>query len=193
MALLLQDRAGRICHSRHRSSSEIKAILPVGRHSVTSAYRVLRFGIIQHVADAKNPFDISALAPRLPGYSPAPDIWNSPTVTSETNHASEFRKRLLGWIGDFSDKLDETHEVGVRLVSFGQAVVFYLIDIGFWNPSLISFSGVMSDGSPVELIQHVSQISVLLMRLPREDPSKPKRLMGFSGEEPRSAESDDGK
>ena len=57
--------------------------------------------------------------------------------------------------------------------------MFSLSDIGFWNPSLITFRGVTDDGSPVELIQHVTQISVLLMKLPRKDPSKPKRPIGF--------------
>jgi hypothetical protein len=79
----------------------------------------------------------------------------------------------------FDATLDQEHEVGVRLVSFGQTVVFHLDDIGFWNPSLICFKGVTDDGSPVELIQHASQISVLLMKLCRKDPSKPKRRIGF--------------
>jgi hypothetical protein len=67
----------------------------------------------------------------------------------------------------------------VRLVSFGQAVVFRLHDIGYSNPSLISFVGVTEDGDPVELIQHVSQISILLTRLPRQNPEEPRKPIGF--------------
>ncbi len=112
-----------------------------------------------------------------------PDIRPSPLiVAAEANYASEFHKRLMKWISTFDGTLDQEHEVGVRLVSFGQTVIFHLDDIGFWNPSLISFKGVTDDGSPVELIQHVSQISVLLMKLPRKDPSKPKRRIGFVSE-----------
>ena len=81
----------------------------------------------------------------------------SPLVTAvQENYASEFHKRLVEWINTFDAALDQAHEVGVRLVSFGQTVVFYLHDIGYWNPSLISFQGFTEDGSPVELIQHVS-------------------------------------
>ena len=98
------------------------------------------------------------------------------------NLASEFHKRLVKWISDFDASLDETHEVGVRLVNFGQTVVFHLADIGYWNPSLIWFRGSDDDGHPVELIQHVSQISVLLMKLLRKDPSRPKLPIGFSCE-----------
>jgi Family of unknown function (DUF6173) len=106
---------------------------------------------------------------------------------ARANHASEFHKRLVQWINDFDASLDEAHEVGVRLVSFGQAIVFHLRDIGYWNPSLISFSGNMDDGSPVDLIQHVSQISILLMKVPRKDTTKPKQPIGF-GADPENAE-----
>jgi hypothetical protein len=113
-------------------------------------------------------------------------------VAVEANYASEFHRRLVTWINNFDSKLDKEHEVGVRLVSFGQSVVFHLHDIRFWNPSLIAFTGVSDDGNPVELIQHVSQISVLLMKLPRRDPSKPKRKIGFVQEDDSVAESTEG-
>ncbi len=95
------------------------------------------------------------------------------------NLASEFHRRLVEWINEFNSSLDDAHEVGVRLVSFGQTIVFTLDNIGYWNPSLILLSGHTLDGSPVELIQHVSQISILLMKLPRKDPEKPKKPIGF--------------
>jgi hypothetical protein len=107
---------------------------------------------------------------------------NPLVVAAEANMASEFHKRLMRWINDFEATLDQAHEVGVRLVSFGQSVIFHLRNICFWNPSLIRFDGIMEDGSPVQLIQHVTQISVLLTKLPRKDPSKPKRPIGFAGE-----------
>jgi len=100
-------------------------------------------------------------------------------IPKNYNLASEFYSRLVEWINDFDSSLDQEYEVGVRLVSFGQTVVFHLDDMGYWNPSLISFRGRTDDGQPVELIQHVSQISILLMKLKRPDPSKPKRKIGF--------------
>lgn len=98
----------------------------------------------------------------------------------DQNLASEFHKRLVKWIQDFDKELDQQHEVGVRLVSFGQTVTFHLGNIGYWNPSLISFSGFTEAGEPVELIQHVSQISILLLKIKRKDPEKPKRPIGFA-------------
>lgn len=105
-----------------------------------------------------------------------------PTIEMPVNQnlASEFHKRLIKWIQDFDENLDQEHEVGVRLVSFGQAVTFHLENISYWNPSLISFSGLTEAGEPVELIQHVSQISILLLKFKRKDPEKPKRPIGFA-------------
>lgn len=101
-------------------------------------------------------------------------------INAEQGVASEFYKRIVKWINDFDKSLDEEHEVGVRLVNFGQSVIFHLDGIGYWNPFLISFSGRTEDGQPVELIQHVNQISILLMKLPRKNPDQPKRPIGFN-------------
>lgn len=96
-----------------------------------------------------------------------------------SNLASQFHKRLVQWISTFDASLDDRYEVGVRLVSFGQSVTFHLTNLGYWDPSLVSFTGLTAEGDPVELIQHVSQISILLLKLPRADPSKPKEPIGF--------------
>lgn len=116
-----------------------------------------------------------SLSPRMPEYRPLP-------IPVNPNLASEFYKRLTKWVADFDESLDQDHEVGVRLVNFGQTIMFYLTDIGYWNPSLITFQGQTDDGNPVELIQHVSQISIMLMKLPRQDPEKPKKPIGFASE-----------
>jgi len=121
--------------------------------------------------------DRLAIGPRLPDLVPMPPI----TTEAQRNYASEFHDRLMEWINNFDASLDEQYEVGVRLVNFGQSVTFHLDHIGYWNPSLITFSGTTEDGNPVELIQHVIQISVLLVKLPRKNPEEPKRPIGFSG------------
>ena len=108
---------------------------------------------------------------------------------AEGNYASEFYNQLIKWISAFDAQLDSEHEVGVRLVSFGQAITFYLTAISYSNPSLITFFGNSKEGEPVQLIQHVSQISVLLTKLQKCDPHKPKRHLGFvrqTNEEPDS-------
>jgi hypothetical protein len=100
-------------------------------------------------------------------------------IQTNPNLASEFHKRLVEWINNFDKGLEQEFEVGVRLVNFGQAVTFHLQGMGFRNPSLISFSGYTEQGEPVELIQHVSQISILLTKVKRQDTLQPKRPIGF--------------
>jgi hypothetical protein len=100
-------------------------------------------------------------------------------LPTNPNLASEFYKRLVEWINNFDKSLDETEEVGVRLVNFGQALTFHLQDMSYYNPSLISFQGTTDNGEPVELIQHVSQISILLQKVKRKDLTTPKKPIGF--------------
>ena len=73
-----------------------------------------------------------------------PDLRNPLVESVESNYASEFHNRLTKWISEFDASLDESHEVGARLVSFGQTLVFHLEQIGFSNPSLIFFRGCSS-------------------------------------------------
>lgn len=96
------------------------------------------------------------------------------------NFANEFYKRLIVWINDFHRSLEDGYEVGGQLASFGKNIEFHFTDISYWNPSLISFTGVLEDGSPVELVQHVSQINILLIRKKSLSPDNPKRPIGFA-------------
>jgi hypothetical protein len=113
----------------------------------------------------------------MPSFNISPPPPN-PLVTSvQANQASEFCKRLVRWINDFEAQLDAKSEVGIRLVSFGETVVLRLDDIAYSNPSLIMFKGRTERGDdPAELVQHVSQISILLVKLRLKGP---KRRIGF--------------
>jgi hypothetical protein len=114
------------------------------------------------------------------------DLYPAPAVSIEENLASEFVRHIVEEIREYSATLDEAHEAGVRLVNFGQTVTFHLEKINYANPSLVYFSGTTMDtGDPVELIQHISQISILLMKIPRLHPGKP---IGFLA--PRDTEKD---
>ncbi len=62
-------------------------------------------------------------------------------INAEQGVASEFHMRLVALITRFNASLDQEHEVGVRLVSFGSEVVFHLQDMGHWDPFLIHSTG----------------------------------------------------
>jgi hypothetical protein len=96
------------------------------------------------------------------------------------SRASAVHKQLIKYILTFDQQLDQTHEVGVRLVSFGEAIVFHVRRISYSDPSLVTFEGTLDDGAPVQLVQHISQLSFLLTAVKRADPNQPKRPFGFN-------------
>lgn len=111
-----------------------------------------------------------------------PKMKNLADVLEESQQherASEFHKRLVHYIREFDKNLDQEYEVGIQLVNFGQMVQFTVLSIGYYNPKLISFYGEMGNGSKVQLVQHVNQISFLLLAVKRKNPDQPKRPIGF--------------
>jgi len=93
--------------------------------------------------------------------------------------ASAFIEKLSDYINEFDKNLNQEQEIGIKMVSFGQAVQFTVHNIGSTNPKLICFCGEMPDGSPVQLIQHVNQISFLLIAVQRTNPEQAKQPIGF--------------
>jgi len=93
--------------------------------------------------------------------------------------ADEVCKRLVKEIVDFEGGLNENLEVGIRLVSFGQTVIFRVRDLSWEGPTLIVFGGTTDDGHEVRLIQHLSQLSFLLMAVERLNPNEPRTEMGY--------------
>jgi hypothetical protein len=86
--------------------------------------------------------------------------------------------RLAQAIAAFEKTLDAEHEVGFRLVSFGNGEVLHAEDLGYWAPDLVLFFGRNGAGARLQLIQHVSQVSLLLVEAPKPTEEPPKRI-GF--------------
>jgi len=108
---------------------------------------------------------------------------------SVTNPARWMHKRLAEYIRDFESDLDEDHEIGARLVSFGQTVVFHIEDMGYYGPDIICFYGINEQSEAVQLIQHISQLSVLLVAVKKLE-EKPRRI-GFDLSKKAEEETDD--
>jgi len=121
-----------------------------------------------------------------------PSVMTKTSMTMPRNYnlASEFCKRLMEIINEFDKSLDQDHEVGIRLVNFGETVVFHLEDLGYQNPSLMIFYGITDNDEPVELIQHISQISIMLIKMKRKNPDTAKKPIGFSNQNEGEESSD---
>lgn len=80
--------------------------------------------------------------------------------------ASDMYQRIVALINNFESGLPDDMQAGGRLVSAGD-ITFSIQDIGYWDPNMIVFYGELSDGSAVELVQHISQLNLLLVAVPR--------------------------
>ena len=100
----------------------------------------------------------------------------------EGGDAGWMYERLVKTINDFEKDLPNTKQAGGRLVSF-QNTVFSIDNIGYWGPDIIMFYGTLENGSSVELVQHISQLNLLLIAVDRKDDlSQPRRKIGFTTE-----------
>lgn len=78
----------------------------------------------------------------------------------------------------FQKELPEHYEMGVKLANYGVAAEIHIRGMGFANPNIIEFYGLLDDGKEVILVQHVAQLNFMLMAVPPIDSSKPFRV-GF--------------
>jgi Family of unknown function (DUF6173) len=91
--------------------------------------------------------------------------------------AAWMHQRLVHQIIDFEKNLGADHEIGGRFVEGPNAEVLHISNVASWGPDMIMFMGEYSDGRRFELIQHYSQMSVLLVAVPKMS-EEPKRI-GF--------------
>jgi len=93
------------------------------------------------------------------------------------NPAEWMFERLKKYIKEFEGHLDDDHEIGAHLVSFGHELTFHIQDIGYHGPDIITFYGKNDKGEDVQLIQHTSQLSVLLVAVKKQQ--ERARRIGF--------------
>lgn len=124
---------------------------------------------------------LSTVAAPLPATLPRPPA-------HDDNAAKWMFERLATYIKQFEGTLDDEHEIGARLVSFGHNLTFHIEDMGYYGPDMIVFYGKNDSGEPVQLIQHTSQLSVLLVAV-RKQSEHPRRI-GFILDEPAGRRED---
>ena len=61
----------------------------------------------------------------------------------------------------------------------GDAGVIRIEDMGYFDPDVITFYGSDGGGAKTQLVQHVSQLNVMLCALPKAVVDKPANRIGF--------------
>jgi hypothetical protein len=86
--------------------------------------------------------------------------------------------RLVLYIRNFESQLDSAHEIAMGFAG-GEAGVLQIEGLGYYDPDIVTFYGRDEDGLKTQLVQHVSQLSVILRAVPKTAPEDPPRRIGF--------------
>ena len=76
-------------------------------------------------------------------------------------------ERVILYIKKFEEQLDADHEVGMGFAGSDQGAL-HIMGVGFFEPDIITFYGVDPAGARTQLVQHVSQLNVMLKAAPKQ-------------------------
>lgn len=97
-----------------------------------------------------------------------------PIIQSPAEYAFE---SLVEQVQTFEKDTSDEEVVAAMLASFGQSVTIHIHRIRR-NGQMFCLEGVTDSGSPATLIQHFTQASILLLKVPKA-PAEEKRPIGF--------------
>lgn len=87
-------------------------------------------------------------------------------------------ERLILYIQHFEKDLDNEHEVAMGFTG-GDAGVLRIEGMGYFDPDIVTFHGTDTAGAKTQLVQHVSQLNVMLRALPKQIPTEEPQRIGF--------------
>jgi len=100
-------------------------------------------------------------------------------------------ERLILYIQNFEKQLDAEHEVAIGMTG-GEIGVLRIEGMGYFDPDIVTFYGSDPSGLRTQLIQHVTQLNVMLRALPkRAGQTEPTRI-GFRLASDLDSPSDEG-
>ena len=87
-------------------------------------------------------------------------------------------ERLILYIRNFEKQLDSKHEIAMGFTG-GDAGVMRIEGMGYFDPDIVTFYGSDASGAKTQLIQHVSQLNVMLRALPVKAEKETPNRIGF--------------
>ena len=87
-------------------------------------------------------------------------------------------ERLVLYIKNFEEQLDNEHEVAMGFTGT-DAGVMRIEGIGYFDPDIVTFYGSDPAGVKSQLVQHVTQLNVMLRALPKQAPEAAPKRIGF--------------
>jgi hypothetical protein len=125
--------------------------------------------------------NVGPALPRVGNMSINPEILDAvnEAVEKKANPAGWAYERLKSQLLDFQSSLDDEHEVGIAFVSHGDSEKYFVRSFGCSNPDLLVFHCLAPNGKRADIIQHYTQVNLLLLAIPKADPSAPAKRIGF--------------
>ncbi|WP_417249744.1 DUF6173 family protein [Celeribacter sp.] len=87
-------------------------------------------------------------------------------------------ERLILYIKNFEEQLDEEHEVAMGFAGSSSGAI-RIEGMGFFDPDIVTFYGSDESGARTQLIQHVTQLNVMLRAMPKQAPTAKPMRIGF--------------
>lgn len=87
-------------------------------------------------------------------------------------------ERMVLYIQKFEETLDEEHEVAMGFTGADSGLL-RIEGMGYFDPDIITFYGTDPTGQKVQLVQHVTQLEVMLRALPRQVEQPARTRIGF--------------
>ena len=97
---------------------------------------------------------------------------------AQTNNAEYMAKVIGQRIVDFQSTLSEVQDVALQIIQFNNSITLYVAKVSHLGLGLIVFQGSDSANNPCEIVQHISQINVL-MAIVSKPADIPHRKIGF--------------
>lgn len=102
-----------------------------------------------------------------------------PATASKPKSEAEWAyERVILYLRNFEAQLDNAHEVALGFTG-SDAGILQIEGLGFYDPDIVTFYGIDEDGQKTQLIQHVSQLNVILRAVPKRRVAEPPRRIGF--------------
>jgi hypothetical protein len=87
-------------------------------------------------------------------------------------------ERTVLYLKNFEEQLDADHEIAMGFAG-DNAGVLKIEGMGYFDPDIVTFYGTDPAGARMQLVQHVSQLSVLFRALPKQVQGAEPNRIGF--------------
>ncbi|MDB4214027.1 hypothetical protein N9741_04110 [Octadecabacter sp.] len=132
------------------------------------------------IATSAEAFEASAL-PRLHEVHVDPNTATPDEIKQPRGPKSPARwayERLIKYIQNFEKTLDNTQEVAMGFAGDSSGVI-KIEGMGYYDPDIVTFYGSDPSGTKTQLVQHVTQLSVMLRALPKDVEAEEPNRIGF--------------